>query len=58
MGEVDKIEFRVTGKQILEPDGVSCLQKDVKDPTEEKEEEDENVLPTFVKGESVLTFPT
>ena len=26
--------------------------KDVKDTSEEKEEEDENVLPAFVKGES------
>ena len=52
MGEVDKIEFKVTGKQILEPGWRVVFAKDVKDPTEEKEEEDENVLPTFVKGES------
>ena len=53
MGEVDKIEFRVTGKQILEPGWRVVFAKEVKDPTEEKEEEDENVLPAFVKGESV-----
>ena len=57
MGEVDKIEFRVTGKQILEPGWRVVFAKDVKDPTEEKEEEDENVLPTFVKGESGPHIP-
>ena len=52
MGEVDKIEFKVTGKQILEPGWRVVFAKDVKDTSEEKEEEDENVLPAFVKGES------
>ena len=52
MGEVDKIEFRVTGKQILEPGWRVVFSKDVKDPNEEKEGEEENVLPVFVKGES------
>ena len=52
MGEVDKIEFKVSGKQILEPGWRVVFAKDVKDTTEEKEEEDENVLPAFVKGES------
>ena len=52
MGEVDKIEFKVSGKQILEPGWRVVFAKDVKDTTEEKEEEDENVLPAFAKGES------
>ena len=52
MGEVDKIEFKVSGKQILEPGWRVVFAKDVKETTEEKEEEDENVLPVFVKGES------
>ena len=52
MGEVDKIEFKVSGKQILEPGWRVVFAKDVKETTEEKEEEDENVLPAFVKGES------
>ena len=52
MGEVDKIEFKVSGKQILEPGWRFVFAKDVKDTVEEKEEEDENVLPAFVKGES------
>ena len=57
MGEVDKIEFRVTGKQILEPGWRVVFAKEVKDSTEEKEEEDENVLPAFVKGESGPHIP-
>ena len=57
MGEVDKIEFRVTGKQILEPGWRVVFAKEVKDPAEEKEEEDENVLPAFVKGESGPHIP-
>ena len=52
MGEVDKIEFKVSGKQILEPGWRVVFAKDVKDTAEEKEEEDENVLPAFAKGES------
>ena len=57
MGEVDKIEFKVTGKQILEPGWRVVFAKDVKDTSEEKEEEDENVLPAFVKGESGPHIP-
>lgn len=50
MGEVDSIEFKVTGKQILEPGWRVVFAKDI---TEEKEiGEEENVLPAFVKGES------
>ncbi len=36
MGEVDSIEFKVTGKQILEPGWRVVFAKDVKDPNEEK----------------------
>ena len=57
MGEVDGIEFKVTGKQILEPGWRVVFSKDVKDPNEEKEGEEENVLPVFVKGESGPHLP-
>ena len=57
MGEVDGIEFKVTGKQILEPGWRVVFAKDVKDPTEEKEGEEENVLPAFVKGENGPHIP-
>ena len=40
MGEVDSIEFKVTGKQILEPGWRVVFAKDVKDPNEEKEGEE------------------
>ncbi len=57
MGEVDGIEFKVTGKQILEPGWRVVFAKDVKDPAEEKEGEEENVLPAFVKGENGPHIP-
>ncbi|EJX00095.1 DNA topoisomerase 3 [gut metagenome] len=52
MGDVDGIEFKVTGKQIIEPGWRVVFAKDVKDSSDDKEEENENVLPPFVKGES------
>ena len=57
LGQVDKVEFKVTGKQILEPGWRVVFSKDVKDPNEEKEGEEENVLPVFVKGESGPHLP-
>lgn len=57
MGEVDDIEFKVSGKQILEPGWRVVFAKDVKDSNEEKEGEEENVLPAFVKGESGPHLP-
>lgn len=47
LGEVDKIEFKVTGKQILEQGWRIVF---AKEQTEEKDE-DERTLPDFVKGE-------
>ena len=53
IGEADKIEFKVTGKQILEPGWKVIFAKDTKDISEEqKETDDEKALPTFTKGES------
>ena len=49
LGEVDKIEFKVTGKQILEPGWRVVF---AKEQVEEKEGDEERVLPAFVKGES------
>ena len=57
MGEVDGIEFKVTGKQILEPGWRVVFAKDIKDPTEEKDGEEESVLPVFQKGESGPHLP-
>ncbi|NDV65066.1 DNA topoisomerase III [Bacteroides sp. 224] len=49
LGEVEKIEFKVTGKQILEPGWRVVF---AKEQVEEKEGDEERVLPEFVKGES------
>lgn len=49
LGEVDKIEFKVTGKQILEPGWRVVF---AKEQVEEKEGDEERTLPAFVKGES------
>ncbi len=54
LGEVDKIEFKVTGKQILEPGWRVVF---AKEQVEEKEGDEERVLPVFVKGESGLHVP-
>lgn len=50
IGEADQIEFKVTGKQILEPGWRVIFAKDVSE--ENKENEEESVLPAFTKGES------
>lgn len=49
LGEVEKIEFKVTGKQILEQGWRVVF---AKEQTEEKDLEEERVLPRFVVGES------
>lgn len=61
LGEVESIEFRVTGKQILEPGWrvVFGVPENVnnQEDKDEKEGEEENVLPAFVKGESGPHLP-
>ena len=54
LGEVESIEFKATGKQILEPGWRIIFGTPSAQSQEEKEEkgEEENVLPAFVKGES------
>lgn len=55
LGEVEKIEFKVTGKQILEPGWRVVF---AKEQAEEKEGDDEErTLPAFVKGESGPHLP-
>ena len=51
MGKVEEVEFKTSGKQILEP-GWREVIKPVKQEEEKKEGEDEEkTLPVFVKGE-------
>lgn len=57
LGEVEEIEFKATGKQILDPGwrvvfGTSAAGQQSQEEKDEKEGESENVLPAFVKGES------
>ena len=49
-GEADSIEFKVSGKQLLDPGWRVIFAKDTEE--ESKEGEEESVLPAFSKGES------
>ena len=49
-GEADSIEFKVNGKQIIDPGWRVIFAKEPKEDT--KEGEEESVLPAFTKGES------
>ena len=50
IGETDSIEFKTTGKQILEPGWRVIFSKEPQE--EQRDSEEGNVLPAFVKGES------
>ena len=62
LGEVDGIEFKVTGKEILEPGWrvVRAKAPETPDNSENPDQKDdeERTLPTFVKGESGEHKPT
>ena len=61
LGEVDSIEFKVTGKEILDPGWRVVLDKEKSKLSEDepkKEDDEERTLPTFVKGESGEHKPT
>ena len=51
LGKVGKVDFKVTGKQILKPGWRVVFGAEQKDPDAEPTEE-EGVLPDFTKGES------
>jgi len=66
LGQVDDIEFKVTGKEILEP-GWRIVrgeklevkgEKNEEDDEKKQQEDEERTLPTFVKGESGEHAPT
>jgi len=57
LGEVSEIEFKVNGKQILDPGWRVVFAKVVAED-KEAEEEEEHTLPLFVKGESGPHEPT
>jgi len=63
LGEVDKIEFKVTGKEILDPGWRLVREKtadnaDNADNPDAADKGEERTLPTFVKGESGDHKPT
>ena len=60
LGKVDETEFKVTGKEILDPGWRAVYAKDAKvtDDEEEKKDDEEKTLPAFVKSESGEHQPT
>ena len=66
LGEVDGIEFKVTGKEILDPGWRVVREKttdnsgnsDNSDNSDKKADDEERTLPTFTKGESGPHTPT
>ncbi|MGL5272968.1 MAG: DNA topoisomerase, partial [Phocaeicola sp.] len=61
MGEADSIEFKVTGKQILEPGWRVIFAKEPKEEVKEDGKEgadEERTLPTFSRGESGPHIPS
>jgi len=52
VGKVDKVEFKVTGRQILKPGWRVVFGAEEKDPDADPSEEESSVLPAFQKGES------
>ena len=57
LGQVDKVDFKVTGKQILKPGWRVVFGAEQKDSDAEPSDE-EGVLPDFIKGESGPHKPT
>lgn len=60
LGKVKEIEFKVSGKEILEPGwrDVYAKNQNEEDDADEKTTDEERTLPTFVKGESGEHIPT
>jgi DNA topoisomerase-3 len=52
IGETNHIEFKATGRQILDPGWKVIYQRDTEDNAEEKSSDEERMLPAFTKGES------
>lgn len=60
LGKVKEIEFKVSGKEILEPGwrDVYAKNQNEDDDADEKTTDEERTLPTFVKGECGEHIPT
>ncbi|MFV0417744.1 MAG: DNA topoisomerase 3 [Dysgonomonas sp.] len=62
LGEAAKVEFKVTGKQILEPGWRAVFEKqttqaNTDDKDEDNNKDEEGILPSFTKGESGPHIP-
>ena len=59
LGKVEEVEFKATGKQILQPGWRAIYSRD-SDATDDdaKKDNEEKILPDFVKGESGPHTPT
>ena len=57
-GTVEDIEFKVSGKEILDPGWRAVYAKDATIDESEKKEDEERTLPSFTKGESGQHQPT
>ncbi|NDW17398.1 DNA topoisomerase III [Dysgonomonas sp. 216] len=51
LGEANKVEFKATGKQILDAGWRVVFEKQTNQQEEKEENDKENILPEFVKGE-------
>jgi DNA topoisomerase-3 len=63
LGKAGEVEFKVTGKEILDPGWrvvqyVSSSQQQPSDEDDKEKKDEEHTLPTFVKGESGPHTPT
>lgn len=60
MGQVEEVDFKATGKEILEPGWRAVYAKEgqAADEDEAKRTEEERTLPAFVKGETGEHTPT
>ncbi len=59
LGEVEKVQFKATGKEILEPGWRVLFPKTKKDDNSEKDKKEEDkILPAFTKGETGPHSPT
>lgn len=58
LGKANRIEFKTTGKQILEPGWRLLFEKQQESKDGNESGEEERVLPDFVKGESGPHVPT
>ena len=63
LGKAGEVEFKVTGKEILDPGWrvvqyVSSSQQQPSDEDDKEKKDEERTLPTFVKGESGPHTPT